>query len=82
MREKCPRCNQPIECMGPNIVGDLTRKILSDKRRNSVSSYAKIASPRGHRTREFSKSGDHYNIYGNKMDFSLNMSVKDRDLQG
>jgi hypothetical protein len=36
MRENCPRWNQPFECMGPNIVGDLTRKILSDKRRNSV----------------------------------------------
>jgi hypothetical protein len=36
MPEEYPRCNQPFECMGPNIVGDLTRKILSDRRRNSV----------------------------------------------
>ena len=31
---------------------------------------------------ENSQSSDHYSICGNKMDFSLNMSVKDRDLQG
>ena len=75
MREKCPRCNQPIECMGPNIVGDLTRKILSDKRRNSVSPMQKLLV-------QPSKSGDNYSICGNKLDFGLNMSVKDRDLQG
>ena len=82
MREKSPRCSQPIECMVSNIVGDLTRKIQSDKRRNSVSPMQRLLVQGGHGTREFPKSGDHYSICGNKMDFSLNISVKDRDLQG
>jgi len=56
--------------MGPNIVGDLTGKILSDKRRNSVLSTSRIACPRKYGTKEFSKFGDHYSIYGNKMDIS------------
>jgi hypothetical protein len=81
MREKCPRCNQPIECMG-QILLVITRKILSNRRRNSVSPMQKLLVQGGHETREFSKSGDNYSICGNKMDFSLNMFVNDRDLQG
>jgi hypothetical protein len=62
--------------MGPNIVGDLTRKILSDKRRNSVLPMQKLLVQGGYGTREFSKSGDHYGIYGNRMTLVLNMFIK------
>ena len=82
MREKCPRCNQPFECMGSNIVCDLTRKILSDRRRNSVLPMQKLLVQGRYGTREFSKSGDHSGIFGNKWTLVHIISVKNRDLQG
>ena len=81
MREKCPRCNQPFECIGPNIVDDLTRKILSDGGRNSVLRMQKLLVQGGMELKNSQNPAITIAFMEIRWTLVLNMSVKDRDLQ-
>jgi uncharacterized protein YfeS len=81
MREKCPGCNQPFGCIGPNIVGDLTRKILADKRRNSVLRMQKLLVQGGMGLKNSQNLAIAIAFMETRWTSVLNKSKKDRDLQ-